>query len=141
VTVARKPYTLPSPTIERTSFTSSQPNWCISTKEYASKDLNIKGLAKTKLAKSVLDAALGMFRTQLHYKTLWNRRHLGVIDRWFPSSKACRICGCVNAELMLADRVWLCCCGAIHDRDFNASLNIRSEGLKLMPVAAGHVEI
>jgi putative transposase len=94
----------------------------------------------TKLAKSVLDAALGMFRRQLDYKTVWNRRHLAVIDRWFPSSKACHICGCVNTELTLADRVWLCCCGTVHDRDFNASLNIRSAGLKLIPVAAGHAE-
>ena len=91
------------------------------------------GLAKTKLAKSVLDAALGMFRRQLDYKTVWNRRHLAVIDRWFPSSKACHVCGCVNEELTLADRVWRCCCGILHDRDLNASWNIRSEGLKLIP--------
>jgi putative transposase len=98
-------------------------------------DLSIKGLAKTKLAKSVLDAALGMFRRQLEYKTVWNRRHLAVIDRWFPSSKACHVCGCVNEELTLADRVWLCCCGTLHDRDLNASWNIRSEGLKLIVLA------
>jgi putative transposase len=97
-------------------------------------DLNIKGLAKTKLAKSVLDAALGMFRSrQLEYKTLWNRRHLAVIDRWFPSSKTCHVCGCVNEELTLADRAWVCCCGTVHDRDFNASLLPHLEAVGVEP--------
>jgi putative transposase len=102
-------------------------------------DLSVKGLARTKLAKSVLDAALGEFRRQLEYKTLWNRRHLAVIDRWYPSSKTCHDCGAINAELTLADRSWCCTvCGVVHDRDSNASLNIQAEGLKIL--AAGHAE-
>jgi putative transposase len=76
-----------------------------------------------------------MFRSQVKYKTLWNRRHLATIDRWYPSSKTCHVCGHVNEELTLADRVWLCICGTLHDRELNASLNIRSEGLKLIVVA------
>jgi putative transposase len=56
-------------------------------------DLSVKGLAKTKLAKSTLDASLGEFRRQLEYKAIWNRRHLAVIDRWYPSSKTCHVCG------------------------------------------------
>jgi putative transposase len=103
-------------------------------------DLNVKGLARTKLAKSFSDAAFGEFRRQLEYKTVWNRRYLAVIDRWFPSSKTCSVCGCVNDSLTLKDRYWRCCCGAFHDRDFNAALNILSEGLKLIPLAAGHAE-
>jgi putative transposase len=103
-------------------------------------DLNTKGLAKTKLAKSILDAAFGEVRRQLEYKTVWNRRHLAVIDRWYPSSKTCHACGAVNTDLMLADRQWMCVCGVCHDRDFNAALNIRSEGLKLIPLAAGYAE-
>lgn len=102
-------------------------------------DLCVKGLARTKLAKSMLDASLGEFRRQLEYKALWNRRHLAVIGRWYPSSKTCHECGWVNELLTLADREWNCLgCGAHLDRDFNAALNIRSEGLKLL--AAGHAE-
>lgn len=101
-------------------------------------DLNIKGLARTKLAKSILDAGFGEFRRQLEYKTIWNRRYLAVIDRWFPSSKTCHVCGVVNQALTLADRSWTCVCGACHDRDLNAAINIRSEGLRIL--AAGHAE-
>ena len=101
-------------------------------------DLSVKGLAKTKLAKSVLDAAFGETRRQLEYKTLWNRRHIAVIDRWYPSSKTCHACGAVNHDLTLANRSWTCVCGVCHDRDLNAALNIRTEGLKIL--AAGYAE-
>jgi putative transposase len=103
-------------------------------------DLSVKGLARTKLAKSVLDAGLGEFRRQLEYKTIWSRRHLAVVDRFFPSSKTCHGCGAVNGALTLADRSWTCVCGLDHDRDLNAALNIRSEGLKRISLAAGHAE-
>ena len=97
-----------------------------------------KRLARTKLAKSITDAAFGEFRRQLEYKTIWNRKHLAVIDRWYPSSKTCHVCGAVNDALTLADRSWTCTCGAHLDRDLNAGLNIRAEGLKIL--AAGHAE-
>jgi putative transposase len=105
-------------------------------------DLNVSALAKTKLrghAKSYSDAALGEFRRQVEYKTTWNRKHLAVIDRWYPSSKTCHVCGAVNAGLTLSDRSWTCICGAHRDRDLNAALNIRTEGLKIL-VAAGYAE-
>ncbi len=103
-------------------------------------DLNLKGMARTKLSKSVLDAALGEFRRQLAYKAAWQRKHLVVIDRFFPSSKLCRACGTINTTLTLSDRVWTCGCGAVHDRDLNAALNIRAEGMRAIPVAVGHTE-
>ena len=103
-------------------------------------DLSVKGLAKTKLAKSVLDAGLGEFRRQLEYKAIWNRRHLIVLDRWYPSSKTCHACGAINADLLLADRSWTCICGVQQDRDLNAALNLRSEGMQAMPLAAGCAE-
>jgi putative transposase len=96
-------------------------------------------MARTKLAKSVLDAALSEFRRQLEYKAVWRRKHLATIDRFFPSSKLCGACGAVNDALTLADRAWTCGCGMTHDRDLNAARNIRIEGLKLL-VAAGHAE-
>uniref|UniRef100_UPI0003B2E7E0 RNA-guided endonuclease InsQ/TnpB family protein n=1 Tax=Thermus islandicus TaxID=540988 RepID=UPI0003B2E7E0 len=103
-------------------------------------DLNLKGMAKTKLSLSVLDAALGEFRRQLEYKSLWYRKHLVVIDRYFPSSKLCRECGAINQNLALSDRVWACGCGAVHERDLNAAQNIRAEGIRKIPVAVGHTE-
>jgi putative transposase len=103
-------------------------------------DLSVKGLARTKLAKSVLDAGLGEFRRQLEYKTIWNRRHLAVVDRFFRSSKTCHGSGAVNDALTLADRSWTCVCGLDQDRDLNAALNIRSEGLKQISLAAGQAE-
>lgn len=101
-------------------------------------DLSVRGLARTKLAKSMTDASMGEFRRQVEYKSLWDRKHLAVIDRWFPSSRTCRNCKAVNAELTLADRSWVCGCGPVHDRDLNAARNIRDEGLKIL--AAGHAE-
>jgi putative transposase len=102
-------------------------------------DLSLKGLARTKLAKSFTDAALGEFRRQVEYKSLWNRKHLAVIGRFFPSSKMCRACGAINDTLILSDRHWVCAgCGAVHDRDPNAAQNIRDEGLRIL--AVGHTE-
>ncbi|NJK43754.1 MAG: IS200/IS605 family element transposase accessory protein TnpB [Pleurocapsa sp. SU_196_0] len=98
-------------------------------------DLNLKGMAKTKLAKSVLDASHGEFRRQLEYKCAWNRKHFQTVSRWFPSSRLCRHCGSINANLQLSDRVWTCACGVEHDRDLNAAQNIRVEGLNLMEAA------
>ncbi|WP_406695627.1 transposase [Singulisphaera sp. Ch08] len=97
-------------------------------------DLSVKGLARTKLAKSVTDASWGEFRRQLEYKCLWNRKHLVVIDRWFPSSKMCNACGALNGNLTLKDREWDCECGAHHKRDFLAACNIRDEGLRMLAV-------
>lgn len=103
--------------------------------------LSVKGMAKTKLAKSVLDVAFGEFRRQLEYKAVWHRKHLAVIDRFFPSSKLCGECGALNTVLTLSDREWTCACGAVHDRDLNAARNIKREGLSLIPtVALGHRE-
>jgi putative transposase len=102
-------------------------------------NLNLKGLVKTKLAKSFYDVAHGEFKRQLEYKCLWNRRHFQEVSRWFPSSKLCRHCGAINTDLKLSDRVWTCACGVGHDRDLNAAQNIRVEGLNLM-VAAGQTD-
>ena len=101
-------------------------------------DLNVKGLARTKLAKSFSDAAMGEFRRQLEYKCLWNRKTLIVIDRFFPSSKMCHACGALNDRLTLSDREWDCDCGAHHKRDLLAACNIRDEGLRIL--AAGQAE-
>jgi len=74
-------------------------------------DLNVGGLAKTKLSTSVLDASWGMFRAMLTYKAERQNTHLIAIGRFFASTKRCGACGAVNANLTLADRDWRCACG------------------------------
>lgn len=102
-------------------------------------DLNVKGLSRTKASKSVYDAGWAMLRFQLTYKARWQRKHLVTIGRFFPSSRLCPSCGCINSELRLAEREWTCGCGVTHDRDLNAARNIRIEGLKLL-LAVGTTE-
>lgn len=98
-------------------------------------DLSLSGLARTKLAKSFMDAAMGEFRRQLNYKCLWNRKHLVLVDRFFPSSKQCHVCGALNHGLTLSDRDWVCPqCAARLKRDLNSALNLRDEGLRILAV-------
>ena len=102
-------------------------------------DLSVKGLAKTKLGKSILDAAFGEFRRQVEYKAAWRGKLVSVIGRFYPSSKLHRICGALKSNLTLSDREWICegCCVLVN-RDKNAAENILAEGLRL--VAAGQVD-
>lgn len=108
----------------------------------STEDLNVHGLARTKLATSVSDAGWGMFRTMLAYKAERNDTNLIAIGRFFPSSKTCGVCGQINADLTLSNRDWTCACGVRHDRDLNAARNIDREGLRLFEqvVAAGCAE-
>lgn len=89
-------------------------------------DLCISGMARTRLAKSVLDAAMAEIGRQLGYKAPLAGSILVVADRWFPSSKRCHVCGTIRADLKLGDRHWTCrVCGAEHDRDDNAAENLK----------------
>jgi len=68
----------------------------------------------------------------LKYKAIWYNRDIVEIDRYFPSSKLCNCCGYKNNDLTLKDRVWTCPnCKTIHNRDLNAAINIKNEGIKL----------
>ena len=65
----------------------------------------------------------------LKYKGNWYGCRIIEIDRWFPSSERCHICGYINDNLTLKDRSWLCTeCNTNHDRDVNASINILTFG-------------
>jgi len=102
-------------------------------------DLNVQGLARTKLAKSILDAFIGTIRRQLAYKGVWYRTHVVAVGRFYPSSKLCHECGYKHDGLTLADREWACpSCGSLLDRDLNAACNIKREGLRLL--AVGHTD-
>ncbi|MGM0197700.1 IS200/IS605 family element RNA-guided endonuclease TnpB [Enterococcus sp. DIV1314a] len=94
-------------------------------------DLNVKGLVKNhKLAKSISDVSWSEFVRQLDYKCAWKGRTLVKVDRFFPSSQLCSSCGHNDGKKELNIREWICSnCGTIHDRDINASINIKTEGL------------
>lgn len=100
-------------------------------------DLNVKGMMKNhKLAKSIADCSFSMIRRMLEYKCLWHNKKLIIIDRWFPSSKTCSCCGHKIGSMPLSVREWICpSCGASHDRDINAAVNIKNEGLRILDTA------
>jgi putative transposase len=84
------------------------------------------------LAQATSDASFYEVKRQLLYKAEQHGGSVQLVDRWYASSKTCHACGWVKDDLTLADRVFLCeQCGVILDRDFNASLNIRDEALRL----------
>jgi putative transposase len=115
------------------SLVSKYPALCL-------ENLSIEGLAKTKLAKSMLDAAFGETVRQWKYKSRWNNTHAVQADRFFPSTKLCSECGYKNNNLSLSDREWTCpACGTYHSRDGNASLNLKAEGIRILD-ALGYME-
>ncbi|MFI7701307.1 RNA-guided endonuclease InsQ/TnpB family protein [Nonomuraea sp. NPDC049480] len=91
-------------------------------------DLAVNGLARTRLAKSVHDAGWSAFTAMLEYKAKLYGRTFARIDRFFPSSKLCSGCGTLAGQMPLAVRKWDCSCGAHHDRDVNAAINILAAG-------------
>jgi len=95
-------------------------------------DLNIKGMIKNrKLSKHISDASWEMFVRFVEYKANWNDKTVVKINRWYPSSKTCNVCGYINQDLNLSDREWTCKNGHKLDRDLNAAKNILNEGLKI----------
>ena len=94
----------------------------------------MKGMMKNhNLAKSLSEVNLGECRRLLEYKASWYGRTLSVIDRWYPSSKTCSVCGYRYDGLTLDERSWTCPeCGTVHDRDVNAARNILAEGLRII---------
>ena len=97
-------------------------------------DLNVSGMLQNhKLAESIQELNFGEFKRMLEYKANWYGRKLIFVDRFYPSSKTCNHCGYVNKKLKLSDRQWVCPdCGEIIERDYNAALNIRDEGVRLI---------
>ena len=94
-------------------------------------DLNTKGMLRNhKLAKSISDVSWSMFVAKLQYKADWYGKRVVKIDRWFASSQICSSCGVNSGKKTLDIRYWECECGAKHDRDINASINIKNEGLR-----------
>ena len=90
-------------------------------------DLNVKGMVKNRcLSRSISDMGFFEFRRQLHYKAAMRGGQVVVADRWFASSKTCSACGHKLDVLPLSARQWTCPeCGANHDRDVNAAMNLK----------------
>ncbi|MBP5859725.1 RNA-guided endonuclease TnpB family protein [Streptomyces scabiei] len=93
----------------------------------AVEDLSVAGLARTRLAKSVLDAGWSSFLHMLEYKAGRYGRTLVKIGRFTPTSQTCSACGAVDGPKPLNVREWTCAtCGTVHDRDHNAAINIKT---------------
>ena len=106
-------------------------------------DLNVRGMVRNKhLAYDISDAGIGMFYTMLAYKCEWYGINLVEIGRFQPSSKQCSCCGYINKKLTLSVRNWTCPeCGATHDRDYNASVNIRNFGFETLRMERAEVKL
>jgi IS605 OrfB family transposase len=92
-------------------------------------DLSVRGLARTRLAKSVGDAGWSAFASMLEYKAALYGRDFHRIGRWEPTSQVCSACGANDGPKPLSVRAWTCGeCGAVHDRDVNAARNILALG-------------
>ena len=100
-------------------------------------DLNVKGLLRNHhLAKVIQEVGFSKFKEILTTKALENGKQVISIDRFYPSSKTCSVCGYKKQDLTLNDRYWVCPnCGTRHDRDINAAVNILLEGKRILATA------
>jgi putative transposase len=99
-------------------------------------DLNVQGMLKNhKLAKAVQEIGFYRFKSILTDKAFNNGKQVVLVDRFYPSSKTCSVCGYKKHNLKLSDRMWTCPqCGEHHDRDLNAAMNILLEGERIIGV-------
>ena len=100
-------------------------------------DLNVQGmLSNHHLAKAIQEVGFYKFKEILTTKALENNKQVISIDRFYPSSKTCSVCGYKKEDLKLSDRSWVCPnCGTRHDRDINAAVNILLEGKRMLATA------
>lgn len=92
-------------------------------------------MLKTKQqSKNISEVSWYEFRNILEYKASWYYRTISVVDKSYPSSQLCSTCGYKNKDVKnLNLRNWICpCCNSNHQRDYNASINILTEGLRLI---------
>ena len=94
-------------------------------------DLNVRGMVKNhNLAKAITNVSFGELNSQIEYKAQMYGKQIYRVDRFFPSSKTCSNCGCVQEKMPLYVREWKCQdCGAHHDRDINAATNLLRQAM------------
>lgn len=85
--------------------------------------------------KATLDNGYGMFLNMLEYKLGYRGKRLIKVDKWYASSQICSCCGAVH-KLQLSERIYRCECGNVMDRDYNAAINIKNEGLRQIQESA-----
>ena len=97
-------------------------------------DLNVQGMLRNHhLAKAIQEVGFYKFKETLVNKALVNGKQIVFVDRFYPSSKTCSVCGYKKRDLRLNDREWVCPkCGTKHDRDINAAMNILLEGQRML---------
>ena len=92
---------------------------------------NLADMSRVLKLGNVYDSGFGKFRLCLAYKLERAGKRYITVDQHAATVKTCRVCGCVNENLHLRDRTWICPhCGALLDREANAAINIRAEGLR-----------
>lgn len=102
-------------------------------------DLNVAGMLKNhRLAQAISDVSFAELRRQLSYKAPAHGSRVVVVERFFPSSKTCNQCGCINDALTLDMRTWDCpACGSTLERDVNAARTIRDRAIRLISAETG----
>lgn len=100
-------------------------------------DLNVSGMVKNHhLARAINEVGFFRFKQILVDKANNNDKKVVFVDRFYPSSKTCSVCGYKKQDLKLSDRSWTCpVCGTKHDRDINAAVNILNEGERILAAA------
>jgi len=102
-------------------------------------DLSVRTMIRNhSLARAISDASWSELRRMLEYKADWYGRTVIAVDRFYPSSKTCSVCGVITASLPLNVREWTCsACGMSHDRDVNAAKVLRAAGLAVAACGDG----
>lgn len=98
-------------------------------------DLNMKAQSNKSFGngKATMDNGYGMFQSMLSYKLADRGKRLVRVDKWYPSSQICHCCGKRHPEMKdLKIRIMRCDCGNVMDRDQNAAINIRNEGIRIL---------
>ncbi len=96
-------------------------------------DLNMRAMSNKGFGngKATMDNGYGMFLRMLEYKLTNRGKYYVEVDKWYPSSQLCSCCGRQH-KLALSERVYRCECGLVLDRDYNAAINIKNEGLRIL---------
>ena len=97
--------------------------------------LNMRSMSNKSFGngKATLDNGYGMFLNMLEYKLKDRGKYFVKVDKWYPSSQICHCCGARHPEMKdLSIRIMRCSCGLLMNRDQNAAINIRSEGLRIL---------